>query len=167
MRLGLGVAIALVLGPTFGGLVSKAQTPRQEEVAARGAEVMPFKLSSTAHIFTKTSTGGVQQVIAKNPSDTDQIRLIRSHLENIAARFHHGDYSGPTETHGAQMPGLAKLKAARPGDIRILYTNLNDGGQIEYSSKSPDLISAIHEWFDAQLSDHGADAMAGHEHMHD
>jgi hypothetical protein len=165
MRLGSAVAIAGVLVGSA-SQAPVAQTPRQERVAARGAEVMPFKLSATAHIFIKTSTGGLRQVIVKNPSDTDQIRLIRSHLEDIAVRFRRGDFSGPTETHGAQMPGLAKLRAARSGDIRILYTSLENGGQIEYSSRSHDLISAIHEWFDAQLSDHGADATAGHEHMH-
>jgi hypothetical protein len=64
------------------------------------------------------------------------------------------------------MPSLAKLKAAKPGDIRILYTTLDAGGQIKYFAGSPDLVSAIHEWFDAQLQDHGPDATAGHDHMH-
>jgi hypothetical protein len=27
--------------------------------------------------------------------------------------------------------------------------------------------AALHQWFDAQLSDHGPDAMAGHLHMHE
>jgi hypothetical protein len=166
MRFRLAVAAAGVLGLGISGLAPVAQTPRQEEVATRGAEVMPFKLSATTHVFTKTSTGGLQQVIAKDPADTEQVRLIRAHLEDIATRFRRGDYSGPTQTHGAQMAGLAKLKAAKPGDIRIVYTTSDDGGQIEYFSRSPDLVSAIHEWFDAQLSDHGSDAMAGHDHMH-
>jgi hypothetical protein len=26
-------------------------------------------------------------------------------------------------------------------------------------------LTALHIWFDAQVSDHGPDAMAGHEHM--
>jgi len=63
------------------------------------------------------------------------------------------------------MPGLAQLKSAKPGEIRILYTNVDDGGKIEYFAKRPELIAAIHQWFDAQLSDHGADAMEGHDHM--
>jgi hypothetical protein len=147
----------------IGGGVALGQTQRQEEVAARGADVMPFKLSATTHVFTKTSTGGLQQVIAKNPGDTEQIRLIRMHLEGIATRFHQSDYSGPAQTHGEQMPGLAQLKAAKPGEVKILYSNVTSGGQIEYLAKRPELIAAIHEWFDAQLSDHGADAMQGHD----
>jgi hypothetical protein len=166
MRFRLAAVAAGIVGLGISGLAPLAQTPRQEEVASRGAEVMPFKLSATTHVFTKTATGGLQQVMAKDPGDTEQIHLIRGHLEDLATRFRQGDYSGPTQTHGAQMPGLAKLKAAKPGDVRILYTALGNGGQIEYFSRSPDLISAIHEWFDAQLSDHGPDATAGHDHMH-
>jgi hypothetical protein len=166
MQVRLAVAAAGILGLGVSGLTPLAQTPRQEEVATRGAEVMPFKLSATTHVFTKTPTGGLQQVIAKDPTDTEQIRLIRAHLEDIATRFQRGDYSGPTQTHGAQMPGLAELKAAKRGDIRIVYASLDKGGQIEYVATRADLISAIHEWFDAQLSDHGPDAVAGHDHMH-
>jgi hypothetical protein len=165
MRLRLAVA-AGVVGLGISALAVMAQTPRQQDVATRGAEVMPFKLSATTHVFAKTPTGGLQQVIAKDPGDAEQIRLIREHLEDISARFRQGDYSGPTQTHGAQMPGLARLKAAKQGDIRVLYTTLDSGGQIEYFARSPDLVSAIHEWFDAQLSDHGPDATAGHDHMH-
>jgi hypothetical protein len=155
-----------MLGLAFSGLAAVAQTPRQEVVAVRGAEVMPFKLEATTHVFTKTRSGGLQQVIAKDPTDTEQIRLIRAHLEDTAGRFRQGDYSGPTQTHGAQMPGLAKLKAAKSGDIRIIYSSLDTGGQIEYFSRRRDVISAIHQWFDAQLSDHRPDAMEGHDHMH-
>ena len=126
---------------------------------------MPFKLSATTHIFTKTSTGGLQRVVAKDPKDGDQIAMIRTHLAEVAQAFQRRDFSGPTQTHGAQMPGLAKLKAADPGELDIRYRELANGAQVEYSSRSPEMISAVHEWFDAQLSDHGADAMAGHDHM--
>ncbi|WP_370689639.1 hypothetical protein [Paraburkholderia fungorum] len=35
---------------------------RQSEIAQRSAEVMPFSLSATTHIFRKTSDGGTQCV---------------------------------------------------------------------------------------------------------
>lgn len=164
MRFTTSIVAVGIVGVIAGG-AALGQTQRQEEVAVRGAEVMPFKLGATTHVFTKTPTGGLQQVVAKNSGDNEQIRLIRMHLEGIATRFHQGDYSGPTQTHGENMPGLAQLKAAKPGEIRILYTDIANGGQIEYFAERPELITAIHEWFDAQLSDHGADAMAGHGHM--
>lgn len=137
---------------------------RQEAVAERGADVMPFDLKATTHIFTKRKKGGIQQVVVKNTNDVAQIGLIREHLKKIATQFSKGDFSGPARIHDAAMPGLAELKAAQPADIRIQYRELKTGAEIIYSSKNPKLVEALHKWFDAQLADHGHDAMAGHDH---
>ena len=61
------------------------------------------------------------------------------------------------------MPGLAVLRAARPGELKVDYHGVRDGGEIVYRSDQPQLVAAQHDWFDAQLSDHGPDAMAGHD----
>jgi hypothetical protein len=61
------------------------------------------------------------------------------------------------------MPGLAELKEAR-SQVSVQYREINTGAELVYSSENPQLVSAIHRWFDAQLSDHGSDAMAGHDH---
>ncbi|NYH18825.1 aspartate carbamoyltransferase [Paraburkholderia bryophila] len=143
-----------------------ADAERQAEVAQRGAEVMPFSLKATTHIFTKSDVGGSQRVIAKNPSDDVQIRLIRTHLREIQTQFQRGDFSGPARTHGADMPGLAQLRAAKPGQISITYQDITGGGELTYRSDDPKLVSSLRAWFDAQLSDHGADAMDGHMHHH-
>lgn len=140
-----------------------ADASRQAEVRVRGSEVMPFALKATTHVFTKTDDGGVQQVVAKNPQDTEQIRLIREHLQQIAERFKRGDFSAPMQIHGEAMPGLSELTHAKPGEVTIRYRDLSDGGELRYSAKSAALVAALERWFDAQLSDHGADAMAGHE----
>lgn len=139
-----------------------ADAAREAEVAAKGAQVMPFSLAATTHIFTKTKQGGIQQVIAKTAGDTEQIRLIRQHLQEIAGQFSTGDFTAPTHIHGAAMPGLATLAMAKPGEIRIQYLDRANGGQVEYATKNATLAAALHQWFDAQLADHGADAQAGH-----
>ena len=141
-----------------------ADAERQAEVAQRGAEVMPFSLKATTHIFTKSDDGGSQRVVAKSPSDSHQTQLIREHLREIQTRFQRGDFSGPARTHGADMPGLAQLRAAKPGQISITYKDIKGGGELTYRSDDPKLVSSLHTWFDAQLSDHGADAMDGHMH---
>ena len=64
------------------------------------------------------------------------------------------------------MPGLNELKRAKPGEISIQYVAIDGGGQVSYSTANPVLVDALHKWFDAQLSDHGADAMEGHHHDH-
>lgn len=143
-----------------------ADAERQAEVAQRGAEVMPFSLKATTHIFTRSDNGGSQRVIAKNPSDVVQIRLIRQHLREIQTQPQRGDFSGPARTHGTDMPGLEQLRAAKPGQISITYKDIKGGGKLTYRSDDPKLASSLHVWFDAQLSDHGADAMDGHMHHH-
>lgn len=60
------------------------------------------------------------------------------------------------------MPGLADLRAAKPGQIAIDYKDVKGGGQLTYKTGDPTLVAALHKWFDAQLADHGKDAMEGH-----
>lgn len=139
-----------------------ADAQRQAEVAVRGKDVMPFNLAATTHVFIKNETGGVQQVLAKAAADATQVTLIRQHLQEIQAQFLRGDFSGPGHIHGQTMPGLAELKAARPGQMEISYRELRDGAELSYRSADSKLVQALHRWFDAQLADHGHDAMEGH-----
>ena len=162
MMLRLMVLTALLLpilsGPTQAS--ENASKARQEEVTKRGAQVMSFSLERTVHIFAKTKSGGIQQVIVKDKADSQQITLIRKHLSKIAKEFAHGNFSDPAKIHGKDMPGLVELEKARPDQLRIAYKKLAKGAQIEYSSDNPGLIDAIHRWFDAQLADH-AGALPG------
>ena len=143
-----------------------ADAQRQAEVAKLSADVMPFSLKATTHVFTKTAEGGAQRVIAKNATDTTQVRLVREHLHDIQVQFLKGDFSGPSHVHGNEMPGLADLRAAKPGQVAIEYKELEGGAELTYRTTDAKLVLALHEWFDAQLSDHGTDAMAGHPHHH-
>ena len=140
------------------------QMQRQAEVAGRGKDVMPFDLSATTHIFTKTAQGGAQQVVAKDSADAAQVNLARGHLQEIRQQFLKGDFSGPSHIHGQDMPGLAELRDAKPGQIAIDYKDVKGGGQLTYKTPDASLVAALHKWFDAQLSDHGKDAMEGHVH---
>lgn len=151
--------LAMLAGPPPATAEASA---RQAEVAERGAVVMPFDLDKTRHIFTKTPGGGVQRVVALSADDQAQIGLIRQHLRDIASRFSQGDFSGPAHIHGEGMPGLKELRNAQPGQWRVEYRELANGGEVDYSSARPELVRAIHAWFDAQLADHGRHAMPGH-----
>lgn len=161
LELFLFAAAVISSGTTFS--IAAQDMTRQGIVAQRGADIMPFDLNATTHVFTKTTNGGVQQVIAKDANDSGQISLVRNHLKAIRAQFAKGDFSGPTHIHGAGMPGLAELEEA-PSEVSVQYREINTGAELVYSSENPRLVSAIHRWFDAQLSDHGSDAMAGHDH---
>jgi hypothetical protein len=149
-----------------GALAQPADAQRQAEVARRGGDVMPFSLAATQHVFTKTTQGGTQRVVARDPHDAAQVKLVRRHLREIEAQFRRGDFSGPAHIHGEDMPGLAELKAAKPGQVAISYREVRGGAELSYRTRNPHLVAALHSWFDAQLSDHGHDAMAGHEQHH-
>ena len=169
MRLPLSFLFLLLTAaslPAFA--VEPASSARLDEVAERGRQVMPFNLEKTTHVFSKTNDGGRQEVLAKASKDKEQIRLIREHLSAIAANFAKGDFSGPAQIHGEQMPGLAELKDARPGQVKFAYRELPKGARIDFSTQDRSLIDAIHSYFDAQLRDHARHASMGgaHSHMH-
>jgi hypothetical protein len=123
---------------------------------------MPFSLLATTHIFSKTADGGIQLVVTKQ-DDPKQVALIRQHLAMIAQQFAAGDFDGPEHIHGKDMPGLEVLRAAKPGELKITCRDLPNGGAIVYQTGVPRLVIALHQWFDAQLADHGHDAMSGKE----
>ena len=114
---------------------------------------MPFDLELTSHTYTKTPEGGVQRVVADDPSESRQVTLIQDHLADEAARFSDGDFADPARIHGMDMPGLAELEAGY-ARIRVEYSRESDGGTIIYSSAEPALVAAIHSWFDRQTADH-------------
>lgn len=141
---------------------SDASHSRQSEVAERGAQVMPFDLEKTTHVFEPTESGGVQQVVADDPTDQEQLSLIREHLKEEADKFSQGDFSDSAGIHGEDMPGLKELEENASG-IEVRYSELPDGAQIEYTTDDPALVSALHDWFEAQLSDHAEHATGSSE----
>ena len=148
-------ALALVVVAQEGVL---AET-QQERVHRMSRHVMPFDMSKTIHVFKMTEFGGIQRVLARKPSDTDQIALIRQHLKHEAERFRRGDYSDPRQLHGADMPGVAELQTG-PSAVEVSYSELPAGAQLRFETQDLRYLTAIHRWFGAQLSEHGADARA-------
>ncbi len=153
-RLAKAVVILLLVSAT----TLFAQTS-QQHVHQMAHGVMPFDTDKTVHIFRMTESGGVQQVIAKDAHADDQIALIQQHLKHEAERFEHGDFADPATLHGTDMPGLQDLRAGASA-IKISYEALPTGAEITFETTDLHLITAIHRWFGAQLSEHGADAEA-------
>lgn len=156
------VLVATLAGAVLGASCSADDSlaQRQVEVADRGAEVMPFDLEATTHLFTNTDDGGVQVVTTDDPADQTQIELIREHLIEERSNFARGDFDDPAQIHGHDMPGVAELTTGYT-DIDVTYAETPDGAQLTYTTTRPELVDAIHAWFDRQLGDHGDDAEAG------
>ena len=121
---------------------------------------MPFDLEATTHVFEKLEDGGRQTVVADS-DDAEQVALVRAHVAEEAERFARGDFHDPATIHGADMAGLQALVAGYER-LAISYREVERGGEIRYATEDPTLVQAIHAWFDAQLSDHGAHAQPRH-----
>lgn len=109
------------------------------------------------HMFEPTASGGIQTVMSKD-GDATQVRLIRQHLKNEAAEFQAGRFDDPATLHGRNMPGLQTLRYSAKR-MRVTYQTTEAGAQIMYVSRDPRVITALHQWFKAQVSDHGSHAM--------
>lgn len=157
MRIRTVLASTLLLPALAFGACSDRTPTRQEVVATRGAAVMPFDLNKTHHIFEQSADGGMESVVVLDAADTAQIELIRAHLAHEATRFAAGDFSDPTAIHGTAMPGVAALSAAG-ARLTIAYADLPAGARITYASEDRAVIGAIHDWFNAQVTDHGQHA---------
>lgn len=137
-----------------------AVTDRQRAVAEVGQDVMGFDLDATLHRFTPTATGGVEEVLARDPGDQDEIAAVRAHLQSESLRWARGDFSAPATIHGADMPGLAELQAAGER-LTVDYVPVPGGARVTFTGADSAVVDALHDWFDAQVGDHGADAEHG------
>ncbi len=153
-----GVVIGLLAAAGAWWAVSSAREAHHRgEVASRGAQVMPFDLDRTTHVFAPRPNGGVQTVIADDPTDAQRVRLVRTHLRDEAEGFRSGDFSDPLFVHGQDMPGVADLEAGADR-IDIRYEVIPAGARLQYVTLDDGLVHALHLWFEAQLDDHGEHA---------
>ena len=154
---GAAMIAVVVLAVIWIGARDDDDDGRLAEVAARGAQVMPFDLERTTHRFQPRADGGVQTVVADDMDDSHQVDLIRRHLTEEASRFRAGDFGDPASIHGEEMPGLAELTVG-VDQIDVGYEQVAAGARIWYRTDDPVLVEAIHAWFEAQLTDHGTHA---------
>ena len=142
------------------GCQNEHDSSHHDEIAERGEVVMGFDLDRSTHVFEKIEMGGRQQVLSDD-RDAEQIQLIQAHMQEIAEQFTAGNFHGPEMIHGEHMPGLHELMMGHD-EIQIEYSSLELGGQIMYTTENLELVGAIHDWFDAQVADHGHHAQGHH-----
>jgi drug/metabolite transporter (DMT)-like permease len=159
-RAHLGGSVAAVAAVVLIALGQGGEPTRQQEVAERGAPVMGFDLDRTTHQFTSTARGGVQTVIADDLDDDEQVMMIRDHLAQAADRFRNGDFDDPAGIHGEEMPGLAVLRREHL-NLVVTFAVTDGGATLTYESDDTRVVEAIHDWFAAQLHDHGSHAEPG------
>jgi hypothetical protein len=139
-------------------LWARGQKDQKQSTEKPQAEVAAatFDPAAVVQTFTKTTAGGVHRVVAAESSDATQIGRIRATLKSVADDFV-GHYTGDRrQTQGGGVAGLGTLVAAAPGELHCEYLEVRAGAEVRYSSDSPRLVAALHEWFDAQSADRAA-----------
>lgn len=124
----------------------------EEEVTLPERAVPPFDPEKAFSMFQMLPDGGVQVVTVKDASDQRQIELIQAHLQEISGKFSNGDFSDAARVHAEDMSWLNNLTAGAK-EIDVSYSVLPNGGQIRFATSDPSLVSAIHRWLMAQVSD--------------
>ncbi len=160
------ISVGLLLFSTITPAVETASPNRVDEVQQRTQQVVPYALDQTQFTFTKTVHGGIQHVVAKSADNIQQIKLIQANLLKMTNDFRKGDFSVTYHIHGADMPGLPQLKKAETDDIKYEYKALPNGAQIHYSTEYPQYVQALHDWFDAQMKEHGNEVVPEHFKHH-
>lgn len=138
----------------FALAAAAAPTARHAKVTAAAqtaALALPFNVQNSTQAFQKTQSGGIQQLVAKDPNDKALVAAIRSYLEKEAVAFGNADYSVPTRIDGKAVPAAPYFGSSQAGQIAITYRNVAAGAAIDYVGNDAASISAIHGWIDAQF----------------
>ena len=129
---------------------------RQKQMAGmneRGDKAMGFLQAKATHHFILTSDGGVIQVEANDPRDTESREQIRMHLTHIARRFAEGDFDTPMFIHDGVPPGVPVMRAMKAA-IEYKFENTENGGLVRMSTSEPKAQAAIHQFLRFQIQEH-------------
>ena len=82
-----------------------------------------------------------------------------AYLMKASQALSHSNFSDPAKLHGTDITGLAEL-TANADKFTASYFEEANGAGIRFETEDLTTLTAIHRWFGAQLSEHGADARA-------
>ena len=122
-------------------------------VNRRGDAVMGFSHAKTTHHFLLKLDGGAIQVEADDANDIAGRDQIRRHLKHIAKKFSEGDFAAPMLIHAQTPPGAPAMRSLK-AEIKYEFEELELGGRVRISTKSPGAVKAIHEFLRFQIKDH-------------
>jgi hypothetical protein len=118
-----------------------------------GQQVMGFSQTETTHHFFLSNDGGVIQVEANDPKDTQNRDLIRTHLAHIAQAFATGDFSDPMAVHDKVPDGVPVMQRLK-GDIHYSFEETPSGGRVVVKTANSQALDAIHEFLRFQIREH-------------
>src|SRR3990172_7855091 len=118
-----------------------------------GEQAMGFSQTQTTHHFFLTKDGGVIQVEANDPKDTQNRDLIRRHLAHITQAFAAGDFSDPLAVHDKYPDGVPVMQSLK-GDILYTFEQTAQGGRVLVNTANQQALDAIHQFLRFQIREH-------------
>ena len=131
----------------------KGQMMDHSMMMQHGEQAMGFSQTQTTHHFLLTKDGGVIQVEANDPKDTQNRDLIRTHLTHISRAFASGDFSDPLAVHDKYPDGVPVMHRLK-GDIHYTFEQTTQGGRVLIKTANPQALDAIHEFLRFQVKEH-------------
>lgn len=119
----------------------------------RGEMGMGFSQTATTHHFLLKPDGGVIQVEANDPTDTESLASVQMHLHHIAGAFQQGDFDIPMFVHDNTPPGEPEMKRLK-NEIHYSIEDSATGGRVVIRSDNKEAIAAIHRFLIFQINEH-------------
>jgi hypothetical protein len=132
---------------------ANSASQHRADVEKHGDEAMGFPQGKTTHHFRLFADGGAIEVTANDSTDSENARMIRSHLTHIVTMFSNGDFSIPMLVHSQTPPGAAVMKQKR-AQISYVFEELSSGGRVRIKTTDAAAIKAVHEFLRFQIEDH-------------
>jgi hypothetical protein len=147
-----GLAICIVL---FSLPRTALASPQHDDTAMnnRGDHVMGFGHDKTTHHFELTKTGGIIQVRANDPTDSESRDHIRMHLQHISKSFAAGDFEDPMEVHAEEPSGVPVMKKLKD-KITYRYEAIEHGARVVIQTQDTNALQAVHEYLQYQIREH-------------
>jgi len=120
----------------------------------RGQRTMGVDQYASRHRFEDLPDGGRIELQMKE-ADSAGVAAIRAHLQRIAADFTAGIFTAPDSTHAMVVPGT-DVMARKKALIRYRYRPLAQGGEVRITTRDPEALSAVRNFFAFQREDHRA-----------
>jgi hypothetical protein len=119
----------------------------------RGDHVMGFSHEKTTHHFLIQKDGGIIQVEANDPKDSESRDQIQAHLPHIAQMFAAGNFQAPMLVHDTVPQGVPTMQRLK-SDISYKYEKTDRGGRVRITSQNAEAVEAIHDFLKFQIADH-------------
>jgi hypothetical protein len=138
---------------TSGMMGMMGQMMEHSRMMQPGEQAMGFSQTQTTHHFLLRKDGGIIQVEANDPNDTQDRDLIRTHLSHIAQAFAAGDFSDPLAVHDKVPDGVPVMQRLK-GDIHYTFEQIPQGGRVLIHTANAQAVEAIHQFLRFQIKEH-------------